>query len=178
MNSKNCRVPKVRPKKWNSAIIGLHWLTVLLIVALFATGYLMKGLHEVDLHANIGAVLLVVLIVRLGVRFSTPAPGTGRSRRALAAYVLLYSGMFALLATGPSAVTRSAFVPTVRLFGEIQLPALIALNSSTAVMLHTWLGYGLLGTVALHLSAVVGHFFVGDRATLHRMLPWTWQALQ
>lgn len=155
---------------WHPIIILCHWLSVLLLAALFATGYL-SGLGGFGLHANIGFVLLLVLILRVGTRIFTRSPRTGRSAVGQVVQALLYVEMAALLLTGPSAVARSAFVPPIRLFGEIPMPVLLSLGSSTAATLHTWLGYGMLVTIAVHLAGVGWHRLAGDRETLHRMLP-------
>jgi cytochrome b561 len=69
---------------------------------------------------------------------------------------------------------------TVRLFGLVKLPALIASRTTASPDSFSWgwtgevhmvLAYVLLGVIALHVMAALYHHFILRNRTLARMLP-------
>ncbi|MCB0118745.1 MAG: cytochrome b/b6 domain-containing protein [Anaerolineales bacterium] len=61
------------PKRYNPALVTLHWLTVIL---LFGAGMLSEGggRSPINIHMILGSLLLIVMIARLIVRFTSPRP--------------------------------------------------------------------------------------------------------
>jgi len=63
------------PNRYNPAMVVLHWLTVLLILG---AGLLSDseggGSSPIDIHMILGALLLLVMAVRLVLRFTTRRP--------------------------------------------------------------------------------------------------------
>ncbi len=61
------------PKRYNPFLVTLHWLTVILM---FGAGFLAEdeGGAVIDIHMILGALLLLVLVVRVIVRLSTKQP--------------------------------------------------------------------------------------------------------
>ncbi|MEP7137546.1 MAG: cytochrome b/b6 domain-containing protein [Chloroflexota bacterium] len=63
------------PERYNPIMVVLHWLTVLLILG---AGFLADneggGSSPIDIHMILGALLLVVLVLRLVLRFVTRRP--------------------------------------------------------------------------------------------------------
>lgn len=166
--------------------IGAHWLTLALLVAVYALielrGIFPKGTaaHEAmkTWHFMLGLTVLGVVAVRLALRLVfrappiTPAPAAWVLWLAKAMYVALYAFLIAMPLLGW--LTLSADGEPVPLFG-LQLPALIAPNEALAENFEEihetvgTIGYYLIG---LHAAAALfHHYFMGDD-TLSRMLPW------
>jgi cytochrome b561 len=61
------------PKRYNPFLVTLHWLTVILMLG---AGFLADdhGGPPIDTHVILGALLLIVLLVRVIVRFTTEPP--------------------------------------------------------------------------------------------------------
>ena len=66
------------PKRYHPALVVLHWLTVVLLLG---AGFLVPegegrrgGASPIDIHMVLGALLVVVLLARLVVRFTTKRP--------------------------------------------------------------------------------------------------------
>ncbi len=70
------------PKRYNPVLVTLHWLTVLLLLG---AGFLADdegGSSPINIHMIFGALLLLVMVTRLIVRFTTKRPewaNTGNS---------------------------------------------------------------------------------------------------
>jgi len=59
-------------KRYHPIMVVLHWLTVVLILG---SGFLAdSGSSPIDIHIILGALLLVTLIIRLIMRFTTKRP--------------------------------------------------------------------------------------------------------
>jgi cytochrome b561 len=63
------------PKRYHPALAVLHWLTVLLMLG---AGFLADGegggSSPIDIHMILGVLLLIVLVIRVIVRFTTKRP--------------------------------------------------------------------------------------------------------
>lgn len=61
------------PKRYHPALVTLHWLTVVLLLG---AGLLSEsgGRSPVSIHMILGALLLVVMLIRLVVRLTTRHP--------------------------------------------------------------------------------------------------------
>jgi cytochrome b561 len=62
------------PKRYNPVLVTLHWLTVILM---FGAGFLSEdegGRSPINIHMILGALLLVTLLIRIVVRFTTKRP--------------------------------------------------------------------------------------------------------
>ena len=103
------------PNRYNPASVVLHWLTVLLILSagLLADG---EGSAPINIHMILGAVLLLVMIVRLILRLTTRRPAwasTGNpflDKLGELVHVGLYFFAFLILAFGGLiAVQRNLF---------------------------------------------------------------------
>lgn len=64
------------PKRYNPALVTLHWLTVILILgaAFLVPEEGARGSSPIDIHMIFGALLLIVMLARLVVRFTTKRP--------------------------------------------------------------------------------------------------------
>lgn len=175
--------------RYGSLSIAMHWLMLLLLVAVYAS----INLHDLapkgselraafkTWHFMLGLGVFVLLGARLAIRLlSGPAPriASPASRWQLAAaratHVALYAFMIAMPLLGWLAL--SAGGKPIPFFG-LEFPALIGPNkglASTLKEVHETvgeIGYYLIG---LHALAALFHHYVMRDDTLLRMLPAAW----
>ena len=161
----------------------LHWLMALMIVSMLFIGAGMaasvsaRHVWLLNLHKPLGIAILLLVVVRLFVRFSTrqpPLPADLPAVQVLAAkmsHVLLYALMFTLPLVGWAMI--SAAGDPVMLSQSLQLPALLPANAKTFALLrtaHTYLAYLLFITVLLHVAAALFHAWVRRDGVLNSML--------
>src|SRR5512134_1030445 len=129
--------------RYGTLAIGLHWLMLILLVAVYATielrEFFPKGSDPRDalkaLHFMLGLSVLGFALLRLGVRLSGPTPridpepGSWQKRSAHLMHIALYVLMIGLPLAGW--LTLSAAGKPVPFFG-LQLPALIGENKDLA----------------------------------------------
>lgn len=171
--------------RYGSLSIGLHWAMLLLIAAVYACielrGNFPKGSDIREglktWHFMLGLSVLVLVFVRVGLRFSgavpriDPDPPQWQSRFARLMHVALYVLMIGMPLLGW--LTLSAEGKVIPFFG-LQLPALVAESKSVAGWAKEWhetagtVGYFLIG---LHAAAALFHHYVVRDNTLRRMLP-------
>jgi cytochrome b561 len=161
-----------------------HWLIFLLLAAQYAVGSIMphigrKTLNEgwVNWHLSIGAVILLVIVLRLAWRLlapvalpSTLAPWEYYLSRFT--HMMLYLLVLAMTVLGWVAANARGW--DVKLLGVVTLPAL-APNGSRwgheAGDIHNILVYVLLGFIVLHVMGALYHYFIRRDQVLQRMLP-------
>lgn len=165
--------------------IGLHWLMLALLVAVYAfielRGLFPKGSDPREamkaVHFMLGLAVLALASVRLAVRFGTTTPriepDPSRWQKVLAAcmHAVLYLFMIGLPLVGW--LLLSAKGKPIPFFG-LELPALIAPDKDLAGRLKelhevvATAGYFLIG---LHAAAALFHHYLARDNTLQRMLP-------
>ncbi len=161
-----------------------HWLIVALLIAQYTVGSIMPHIGRdtqntgwVHRHLSIGAIILVVMVLRLlwRIKGPTPRPDTDVSwERKLATFThwMLYALVIVLAVLGWAAANSRGW--DVMLFNTIPLPALSPKGSvwgHTAGDIHSTLIYVLLGFIVLHLAGVLKHQFIDRSNILRRMLP-------
>ncbi|MBA1376903.1 cytochrome b [Pseudomonas brassicacearum] len=161
----------------------LHWLMALMIIAMLFIGAGMVASvserHEwlLQLHKPLGIAILLLVIVRLVVRFTTrtpPLPADLPGWQALAAkasHVLLYALMLVLPLLGWSMI--SAAGDPVMLSESLRLPSILPADAQTFALLrkaHGYLAYLLFLTVLVHLAAALFHGWVRRDEVLDSML--------
>ncbi|MBU9176022.1 cytochrome b [Burkholderia gladioli] len=148
----------------------LHWLMAAMILAMLFIGVGMvssvSARHAVliAIHKPLGIAILVLVIVRLLVRFSKrpPAlpedlPGWQRAAAHLSHWVL-YALMIAMPLIGWAMLSAGGY--PVMLGGGVQLPALMGADPIAFAWLrnaHELLAFVLFATVVLHLAAALFH---------------------
>jgi superoxide oxidase len=170
--------------RYGSVSIALHWL----MLALMACVYAFIELHEVygrtptgamfeNWHTLTGLAILLLVIVRLGLRLVQPVPAImpplARWQHTLA--TLVHVALLALMLVQPVIgwLLLSAEGHDI-VFVGIQLPALTAPDRAFAesvAEVHEvigTLGYLLIG---MHAAAALFHHYVVKDNTLMRMLP-------
>lgn len=172
-------------EQWGGVSQALHWLVVVLILAMAWLGLTMGDMPNgpdkiatYALHKSIGLSILGLVVLRLGWRLyaGAPAPvaGTPRWQHALAVlvHVALYALLLALPLTGWLLNSAAGF--PLQWFGLFNLPSLSGQDEALhalAVQAHELLFWALAALALLHAAAALyHHLFLGD-ATLARMLP-------
>ncbi|WP_434656855.1 cytochrome b [Pseudomonas sp. R3-56] len=161
----------------------LHWLMALMIIAMLFIGAGMVASvserHEwlLQLHKPLGIAILLLVIVRLVVRFTRrtpPLPADLPGWQVLAAkasHVLLYALMLILPLLGWSMI--SAAGDPVMLSESLRLPSILPADAQTFAWLrkaHGYLAYLLFLTVLVHLAAALFHGWVRRDEVLGSML--------
>ncbi len=170
---------------YGSLSIGLHWLMLLLIAAVYACielrGNFPKGSDIREglkiWHFMLGLSILVLVLVRLAAHFTGPAPRIEpdppkwQSLFAKLMHVALYALMIGMPLLGW--LTLSAEGKLVPFFG-LHLPSLVGESKSIAGWakeLHETIGTVGYFLIGLHAAAALFHHYVVRDNTLRRMLP-------
>lgn len=185
MNALPPAVHAARPSRWSRPVRLLHWLGVLLILAVACIGLVMVDLERgtdlrktlYALHKSLGVSVLALALLRLLVRLATraPAPLAGPAwqlRLARASHGLLYALMLALPLSGW--LLNSVAGQPLPWFGVVDLPALAAKNAAWRKPVdaaHVALFWTLAALACVHAGAALHHHWLRGDATLRRMLP-------
>jgi len=171
--------------RYGSFSIGIHWLMLLLVVALYASIELRelypKGsdLREAfkTWHFMLGMLVFVLVWPRLAARLSAPTPliqPEPVSWQQLSSK-LLHLALYALMIAMPISgwLLLSASGKPIPFFG-LQLPALIGENKDLAKLIkeiHETAGTAGYFLIGLHAVAALYHHFIKRDNTLLRILP-------
>lgn len=178
-------IQKNTNNRYGSLTIWLHWLMLLLLIAVYACIELRelypKGSDPREAlktwHFMLGLSVFVLVWVRLAARLSGPTPGiepqppVWQTLSAKIMHLALYLLMIGLPLSGW--LMLSAAGKPIPFFG-LQLPALIGENEQLAKQIEEIheivgeLGYYLIG---LHAAAALFHHYIRRDNTLLRMLP-------
>ena len=171
--------------RYGSLSIGLHWLMLLLFVAVYGCielrGYFPKGSDPREAlkvwHFMLGLSVFVLAALRLLLHLTAPVPRiepdppVWQKRSARLMHVALYALMIGMPLAGW--LLLSAAGKPIPFFG-LHLPALIGESKNLAGLIKEiheiggTVGYFLIG---LHAAAALfHHYFIHDN-TLRRMLP-------
>jgi cytochrome b561 len=151
----------------------LHWLMAAFILAMLFIGVGMvsttmpKYVALLVTHKTLGIAILVLALIRLGVRARYGAPLLPADLPApmkLAAYLshyALYALMIGMPLIGWAMVSAGAY--PVLLYGNIRLPAILPQSDSLHTLLwnvHYYLAFAFFALVLLHLAAALFHALV------------------
>lgn len=176
---------KATPRSYSSLSIALHWLMLLLIVAVYAAINLREfyprgsDIREAFKmwHFMLGLSVFVLVLVRIVARVTggTPAitPQPPKWQKLVAK--VTHFGLYALMIGMPIGgwLILSASGKPIPFFG-LELPALVAPNKDFAGQIKEihetfgTVGYYLIG---LHAVAALFHHYIAKDNTLRRMLP-------
>ncbi|WP_327438181.1 cytochrome b [Pseudomonas donghuensis] len=170
----------MKPVAFHPLARVLHWLMAVLILAMLFVGVSMvsdlspRHTWLISLHKAIGLALLLLVIVRIGVRLSLPHPPLPddlpplQRWAAKASHLLLYGLMLAMPVLGWGMQSAGGYpLP-------LQLPALVPHDLQLYALLrqaHSWLAYVLFASVLVHLGAALVHGLVRRDAVLRSMWP-------
>ncbi|MDD4880848.1 MAG: cytochrome b [Gallionellaceae bacterium] len=173
------------PDRYGSLSIGLHWLMLLLIVAVYASmelhEFFPKGSDPREAlktwHFMLGLSVLALASLRLAVNATAPAPRVEPAMPMKQQMIakLMHAALYVLMLGMPVAgwLLLSAAGKPIPFFG-LQLPALMGENKDLAAVIKEVhetvgnLGYFLIG---LHAAAALYHHYIVRDNTLLRMLP-------
>jgi cytochrome b561 len=171
--------------RYGALSIGLHWLMLLLIIAVYATielrGIFPKGSDPRELmktwHFMLGLSVLAFAVLRVLVNITRtapaiePAPPKWQELSAKLMHLALYALMLGMPLAGW--LILSAAGKPIPFFG-LHLPALIAESKSTASLIkeiHEAAGTAGYFLIGLHAAAALYHHYLVRDNTLLRMLP-------
>ena len=159
-----------------TAVLVFATVVVALIMVEMPLG--VRKLELYALHKSVGVLILGLTVARLAWRLSGPRPvalgPSRRSERILAQSVhgLFYIALIAMPLTGWLMSSAANF--SVSVFGLFTLPDLVAPDKALADAFkaaHYWLGWVLIGLLALHVAGALKHHFFLGNDTLRRMIP-------
>jgi cytochrome b561 len=151
----------------------LHWLMAICILAMLFIGVGMvstvapKYLPLILVHKTLGVTLLILVLIRLGLRLyygAPPLPADLPASMKLGAglsHLVLYGLMIAMPLLGLSMLWAAAY-PVV-LYGGIGIPALLPQSDGAHTLLwkaHVYLGFAFFALVLLHLGAALFHALI------------------
>jgi cytochrome b561 len=163
---------------------ALHWLMAACILTMLFVGVGMvstlmpKYLPLIAFHKSLGALILVLALIRLGVRLrygAPPLPVDLPEPMKLAAHLshyVLYALMIAMPILG-WAMLSAANYPVV-LFGGLHLPPIAPQSDSLHTQLwnaHYYLAFLFFAVVLLHLAAALFHALVRRDGVYQTMAP-------
>jgi cytochrome b561 len=162
----------------------LHWLMAACILAMFFIGVGMvstvmpKYVPLLLTHRTLGITILVLALIRLGVRArygAPPLPADLPKPMKLAAQLShygLYALMIAMPLIGWGMLSAGAY-PVV-LYGNIRLPAILPHSNALHTLLwnaHFYLAFAFFALVLLHLAAALFHALVRRDGVFESMAP-------
>jgi len=165
--------------------IALHWVSALLLFALFPLGYYMTSLAKgapgkaqwVNSHKSLGLTAALVIAWRLIARMRQSEPPSIPGLRCWEAEVarithrLLYMCMVVMPLSG---YLGSSFNQYGTRFWGVPLPRWGRVDSALQHLfttLHSMTAYLLLGLVVLHVAGVIKHQWFDAQRCVQRMLP-------
>ena len=162
----------------------LHWLVALSVIVIVPVGLLMgrakgplaDGLY--NFHKSLGALVLILMTLRIIYRFSRGAPATEptlKSWERIASETVHWS-LYVLLIVTPlvGLFAMSAYGASTPFFGLFEIPPIIAQNKPLAgrlFYLHGWLGWAVGVLFCMHIAAALQHHFIRRDGVMRRMLP-------
>jgi cytochrome b561 len=169
--------------RYSPVAMSLHWIMAALILFSGIVGLLLDDwpkaskLLWINIHAQVGLLVLVLLIARIWWRRThTPPelpPDVSEISRRVShpAHLLIYAVMLVTPLVG-----IVAFVWHARVFDFGLFAIDFGVKSNAPVFhqaedIHLWLTYGLLALVAGHAVAALWHHFISRDTVLLRMLP-------
>ncbi len=162
-----------------------HWAVVVLLVMQVSTKVLLPAMLPESAsdslnawHLSLGSTILLVMLLRLAWRLThpPPAPPADLSPTLQLVSRATHWAFYVILIVLPLLgwVSASAYGATVRLFGLIPLPALVAQDKPFAEavgQVHGAVAFTLVALIALHVAGALYHALVKRDRVIHRMLP-------
>ena len=162
----------------------LHWLMALCILSMLFIGVGMvstaapRYLTLVQIHKPLGIAILVLVLIRLALRFyygSPSLPADLPEPMKLAAYssqVVLYALMIAMPLLGWGMLSAAAY-PVV-LFGSVYLPPILPVSASLHTLLwhaHYYLAFAFFAIILMHIAAILFHKLIRRDGVFETMAP-------
>lgn len=169
-------------KRYHPALVVLHWLLAAMIIG----GLIMGGqvlaktpnddpakMLSLTMHMSVGISILVLMVVRLGVRLMTRKPPHADignallNKGAIAAHYALYAVVIAMGVSG-LAIANAAGLPAI-VFGGSGDPLPADFNDIAPRAAHGMLSILLALVIASHVLAALYHQYVRKDSLFSRM---------
>jgi cytochrome b561 len=162
-----------------------HWTVAICVLTLIPVGLLMNNVPEgmtqnvmYTVHRSLGALVLALMILRLGYRLIVgwPAPEPTITPAQRIASHAVHNLLYLLLIVQPALgwYATSVYGATISFFGLFNLPSIAEKNepaSEPLFMVHELIGFVIAGLVLLHIAGALYHYFIRKDGVLQRMLP-------
>lgn len=163
--------------------IGLHWLSAIVVLAMFGVGWWMVELNYYSewyrtaphWHKSIGILLAIVLAFRFAWNALQPKPMPLGTRWENAAAKLAHRAIYLvlLLIVASGYLISTADGRPIAVFDWFAVPSLgklFADQEDIAGVLHWYFAVTLISLVAIHALAALKHHLIDKDTTLVRML--------
>ena len=175
--------------RYRKIVMWIHWITAIVVIAQVYVGFLFhrflergtpERMEAFAWHKTLGAVILLLALLRLAVRLLNPPPpypsDYPKWKRFVAVWNhrLFYILLIALPLTGLTAVSDRAEDGWVPLQLGLRIPAIPGVSEATGDAfgdVHELLVWTTLALVVLHLSAALYNQFVDRGPVAGRMWP-------
>ena len=175
-------IPQHPIRRYSNTAVALHWITVALVLTQVVLGFAFaefmdRGPAQAQVfawHKTLGALILVIALIRLGYRLSNPPPPfppeLPRWRRIAAVWNhrAFYVLLIVLPLTGLIAVSGMSPDGHTALAGGIRIPIIPGIGHGTGETsgdLHVVLVFTTIALLLLHVGAALQQqFFEHDRA--------------
>jgi cytochrome b561 len=181
-------VPQDPIRRYSNTAVAFHWTIVVLVLTQVAIGFtfadfMEKGPARAELfawHKTIGALILVLTLVRLAYRLKNPPPPfplelpRWRPIAAVWNHRAFYFLLIVLPLTGLIAVSGMSPTGTTQLIGGITIPIIPGIGKETGETsgdLHVILVFTTLALLLLHVAAAIQQQFFEHDRTAGRMPP-------
>ena len=165
---------------------ALHWLMAIMVLAMLFIGVTMvstlkpRFLTLIAIHKPLGIAILVLALLRLGLRLwrgAPPLPSDLSSIQVAAAkfsHAVLYALFIAMPLVGWGMLSAGGY-PIV-LFGSVHLPRILPQDDQVyAVTAHTFLAYLFFATILAHIAAALFHALIRRDGVFQAM---TWRRVR
>jgi cytochrome b561 len=171
--------------RYRTIVVWIHWITALLVVAQVVIGFkfhdMPRGPERMDLfswHKTVGAAILILALIRLGVRLINPPPpypsDFPKWERFFAVWNhrIFYVLLIGLPLTGLAAASGRAVDGSVPLRFGLSLPAIPGISKENGFgEVHQTLVWITLALLVLHVAAAIKNQFFTRGPVAGRMPP-------
>jgi cytochrome b561 len=160
----------------------LHWLMAICILSMLFIGVGMvstvapRYLTLVQIHKPLGIAILMLALIRLGLRivYGAPAlpadlPEPMKLAAELSQYIF-YALMIAMPLIGWAMLSAASY-PVV-LFGSVHLPSILPVSPGLHTLLwnaHYYLAFAFFGLILMHVSAILFHKLIRNDGVFETM---------